>query len=188
MKWLSTSKDRGFTLVEVLVTLTILSVIAVLVYTALHTTYRVVKEVEGVMDLHRPFWGLSEIISADIRGAYLSQKDPLTLFEGDGASRNMLSLTTFTPYQPKGPARMVRVDYTVVSKGDKALLVRKIHERDGKAVDITVLLEGIEGFRVWFLNKGRIMRTWDSKKGLPEGVRVVVSTEAMNMELLIKLR
>ncbi len=178
------SRDRGLTLVEVLVTIAILSTIALTLYGVIITTYRVVDRLGGRMERQRALMGLYEVLSADIRGAYLQEGDPSTLFKG-GPPPEGLSITTFTPYQPEGMRRMVRVDYRVV-EGDS--LVRTLYTRKGKMVDSTTLMEGIMAFEMAFVKEGRVEERWDPSMGLPEAVVVRIETGDGGSILSIRVR
>ncbi len=190
--------EYGFTLIEILIVLSILSIIITIIYGSFTNTYSVVKGLEERVDVEKPLWGTLEIMASDIRGAYYSDKDSSYLFKAnriedvfDNPSLPLISFATFTPYSIEGTKRVSFVEYLLNKEDGHISILRRI--RDGVAAGdamTEVMVSGIKDMDITFRDEKLLYQSWDSSlsKRLPEGVLLDISFKDMSTELFIPVR
>ncbi len=190
--------EYGFTLIEILIVLSIVSIIITIIYGSFTNTYSVVKGLEERIDAEKPFWGTLEIMAGDIRGAYYSDKDSSYLFKAnriedvlDNPSLPLISFATFTHYGTEGTKRVSFVEYLLKKEDGDISILRRV--RDGVAVGdavTEVMVSGIKDMDVTFRDGKLLYQSWDSSlsKRLPEGVVLDISFKNISTELFIPVR
>lgn len=189
-------KDRGFTLIEVLVSLFILSIIFAILYGTFSTTHTTIRELEGRLEDNRTLRTALQIISKDLRAAYISGRDTKTLFKGVNTSKDlaapMLSFTTYTPYQREGSLRVLRVEYLLKTGNKDGIhtLVRRVMEKDSQSVlDNEELIEGMIEVELSYYDGKEWKEDWNSSisKSLPYGIKMTMSTINSISRLIIPI-
>lgn len=170
---------EGFTLLELLVSLALLSIILAAVYS---TFFLSQKAIEGVDE---SLLKLQECrMTMDTMGRELDSilykpgsNDSLVKIEDRDFFGKDASRITFTSFSPLVPGLSV-ISYYVEEKGGALTVFKKIRNaadtnRDAEGVE---LIEKVEAFAVEVLNDGKWIKTWDAAETgkIPERIRVTV--------------
>jgi type II secretion system protein J len=191
-RW-SIHRYKGFTLVEFLVALSILSVITAVSYTSFVSVRRSIdvgKENEETLREIRKFL---EDLDVEISGALYVRGDGGTLFESRrqdvaGSEVSNLKLTTIKPqtFLELGKrAEVIRVEYELSPKedGSETLILKKnlyyytLPPRDFDEPFSYIVAEDFSSFLFRFRSDGQWFDTWESEKkeSLPDGVELIFS-------------
>ncbi len=184
--------ERGFTLLEVLVAVAITASVAAALYGVfvpmLNTQQRVDQEVEKLRELRRFF----DIFSMEIRSAYTSATNPITIFIGEKsivggeAASSIIELTTFTypllgTGRPGSDLKRVRYRLTQDEPGRKVFYKEQWNPYTSRVAEATKaeVVEGVESFTLEYHNGLEWAGAWDSsmENRLPAAVRVVLILE-----------
>ena len=199
-------RERGFTLIEVLVAVAILAVMMMIAYGTTGTTVRAKKGYEEVQDRHREIRVAMNRIVADLSMAYFSGNedrtvlDPRTFFVGDsGGDHDELRFSTFahTPLMADAnESDQTIVSYEVAPDRDdrtKENLMRRETRRlptgdekwDQTKASNDVLLHGVKRFKAQYFDP--LDREWKDDWStqntdgraprLPDRVRVTIVVE-----------
>jgi len=180
---------RAFTMVELLVSLSILSVIAALSVTSFRSLSRIVdlnkQQEEALRDIR---WFLNRL-DLELCGAIYVRRANQTLFvsrrkQTGGKEANELVFTTIMPQDYLEIGRrgeVIKVEYDI-SEGDNGnntiCLTKKlylnIHSSEEKPVEY-IIREDLTFFQMRFLSQGKWYESWDTEKmdRLPDGVELV---------------
>ena len=176
----------GFTLIEVLVSLTLLTVVLGAVYSSFFSVQRAVERFDNVSLRYHEARTTLDIIRREIEAAILKnpkQEDVIDRASFEVLDRDIYGKTVssmdFTAFSFRGIG-MSTVSY-YVQENNKVLTLMKnekppIIKSEGYAVD---LIEGIESFTVEVLFNNKWVKTWnaaDTRK-LPEAVKVTIEFE-----------
>lgn len=189
-------KQRGFTLIEVLVSLFILSIVFSILYGTFFTTHRVLKDLESRMAGRRTLRAALQVISEDLRSTYLSPAGTVTRFKGEDFTKKIitpfLSFTTYTSYQREGSLYALKVEY-LLEKRDKTgnlTLIRRTLEKNSRDVmDEEELVEGIETLQLSYFDGKEWKKEWDSEiaKNLPGGIELIFSVDSFTLSSIIPI-
>lgn len=193
----SSFKDKGFTLIEVLLSLVFLTIVLGAVYSSFFTVQRAMERFDGVSLQYHEARTMLDALSREIEGAFLdttldlnSEKN-ITSFElkdrdilGNSASR--LSFNSFS-FRGSGTKK---VSYFADEKDGSIRLfksesyvhpaVREVSTSGSFEKTYTVeLMEGIRSFTIETLFQDEWIRTWDSRQtgSLPGVVRVSIEID-----------
>jgi type II secretion system protein J len=175
--------SSGFTLVEVMIALFILSVIFSIVYSSFFPTRKVIKNIEE----RRGEWQMLEsglqIMSSDIRTAALPPSNALSLFKGNDAYTSQQPLITFssyTPYQSDGIGRLRVVAYNIEESLDTSgtLSVRRLlYDNTEEIIEDEILMDGLNEIKLSYFDGEEWKEQWEteSSSNLPKGIKVILS-------------
>ena len=188
-------KNRGFTLVEVMVTAGIVALIMAIIYSAFAGSIRTMEISTEGGDVYRKARLILNHISQEINCAYLptEQENPSIQYafvgndgEEDGLPRDTLFFTS-TAYPVKGPSRGLKeIGYGIIldpETDEPALMMREdvtpddLVDEGGRSY---LLDAGIWGLDFTFYDaRGRDWERWDSTASifdgkLPQRVRIAV--------------
>lgn len=190
--------EHGFTLIEILIVLSIVSIIITIIYGSFTNTYSVVKGLEERIDAKKPFWGTLEILAGDIRCAYYSEKDSSYLFKAnriqdvlDNPSMPLISFATFTPYGREGTKRVSFVEYLLRKENGHISILRRIKDRMAEGDGVTEeMVSGIKDIDITFRDGKLLYQSWDSSlsKRLPEAVVLDIDFRDISTELFMPVR
>jgi len=176
--------QRGFTLIEVLISLTLLTVVLGAVYSSFFTVQRAIERFDNVSIKYHEARTALDIIRREIESSILkteeSAKDK-TLFvikDRDVFGKNTSSLD-LTSFSFKG-YNLNAASYFVKENNGRLDLLKTEAPAGIKAKGYTLeVMENIEGFTVETLFYNKWVRTWDSvkTKKLPGLVRVIIEFE-----------
>jgi len=179
-------RRNGFTLIEVLVSLTLLTIVLGAVYSSFFSVQRAVERFDNVSLRYHEARTTLDIIRREIEAAILKNPGQVDLIDRAtfevkdrdvyGKTVSSLDLTAFS-FRGTG---MSTLSY-FVEENNKTLTLMKKEQRpilksEGYTVD---LIEGIDSFTVEVLFNNKWVKTWnaaDTRK-LPESVKVTIEFE-----------
>jgi len=178
--------QHGFTLIEVLVSLTLLTVVLGAVYSSFFSVQRAVERFDNVSLRYHEARTTLDILRREIEAAILKnpkQEDVLDRASFEVKDRDIFGKTVssldLTAFSFRGTG-MSTLSYFVQDDNEVLSLMKNekppIIESDGYTVD---LINGIESFTVEVLFNNKWVKTWnaaDTRK-LPEAVRVTLEFE-----------
>lgn len=171
---------RGFTLIEILVAMTILATVMSILYSAFSASSANAKIVEEKADGLSSLAGALDTFSHEIRGGYFPSEG---FSEGFAGKKEAVAFTAVTPFIKEGEPRVQRVSY--LFENDK--LVRKTM-RPGRETEVKgefMLLEGIKEPSFSFFDGKDWVDEWPREKRLPAGVRIVFTYKGRAVEDII---
>ncbi len=184
----------GFTLLEVLLAVSILAIVATLLYASFHRSFETTERVAADAVPYDQARAVFEIVGRELSSAVWSASDARTAFSGteknDGSRRmDELSFTT------DGHVRVVpgaaetarsRVSYFLDASAGKGTY-RLIHQeetnllsRTRESVQALAMAEDVSSFGLDYYDGATWRRSWESAKDrrIPAAVRVTVSFKA----------
>ena len=181
-------KTAGFTLIEVLISLTLLTIVLGAIYSTFFMVQRALERFENVSLKYHEARTTLDIIRREIESAYIKKpqnkditrnKTLFLLKDRDifGNSASTLYFTSF-PYRDKN---LHVISYSV-EESENTL---KLLKMEAPAVTLSTLfsnlykaelMDGIEGFSVETLFNNKWVKTWDASQinDLPDSVRVSI--------------
>jgi general secretion pathway protein J len=176
----SKTKDIGFTLIEVLISLTLLTVVLGAVYSSFFSVQRAIERFDDVSLKYHEARTALDIMRREIEGAILDndrEKDntEFTIKDRDifGKSTSVLNLTAFS-FRGNSPNT---ISYFVKENEGQIHLLKTESPSSMLLKEYSVeAVEGIEGFTVETLFNNKWVRTWDTADTgrLPDIVRVSI--------------
>ena len=189
------SKSNGFTLLEVLISLVLLTILLGVVYSSFFTIQRALDRFDGVSLKYHEVRTALDAMRREIEGAFLENlnsfnqgKDHTSFIIRDrdifGNSASTLQLTAYT-FKGSGSKTVL---YSL-EEGDSGLVLLKKESNPfllikGNPENDSVrdkgytseIAEDVKGFTAEVLFKGKWIRTWDTKETptLPEVVRISI--------------
>ncbi len=171
-----TLHEFGFTLLEVLVSMAILSIVLTAIYSTFFLSYKAIEGMdESLVKLQEARRAL-DILRCELDATYFREEDEHTLlqikdrdFYGKQASE--LTFTTFSTLRPG----LSRVSYYIEEKDGRLHLLKKIESPDTKeeaeGVDI---IEEMEAFTIEAKYNDQWVKTWDAdvNKRTPDEIKI----------------
>ncbi len=193
----------GFTLIEVLLSITLLVIVLGVVYSSFFTVHRAIERFDGVSLKYHEVRTVLDIMRREIEGAFLETSDAgrnqtgLVIEDRDiyGKTTSRLHLTAFSF---KGNGLSI-TSYYVDEKDGKLILIKDgtptftlLTDKDreigrssgGYALE---MVEGIESFTVETLFNNKWVKTWDTKQteSLPEIVRLSIEFDDKGKKVIL---
>ena len=181
-------KTAGFTLIEVLISLTLLTIVLGAIYSTFFMVQRALERFENVSLKYHEARTALDLIRREIESAYIKKpqnkditrnKTLFLLKDRDifGNSASTLYFTSF-PYRDKN---LHVISYSVEESDNKLKLLKM----EAPAVTLSTLfsnlykaelMDGIEGFSVETLFNNNWVKTWDASQinDLPGSVRISI--------------
>ena len=171
--------NTGFTLIEVLIAVGILSVVLAAIYSTFFLSHRAVEGMDESMLKLQESRRAIDILRRELDSAFYTGEDRNTFLKIQdrdiyGKQATQLTFTAFSPLRPG----LSRISYYIEDKNGKLNLFKKVespytHEKT-EGVDI---IEDIEAFSVETLYGGQWVKTWDTdiSKGIPDEIRIGLS-------------
>jgi len=183
-------KSYGFTLIEVLLSLVLLTIILGTVYSSFFMVQRALERFDNISLKYHEVRTALDIMRREIEGAFLENSpssdsdNNKTAFviEDRDIFGNPISGLQLTAFSFKGSG-LKSISYYVLEKNKKLVLLKteslpftlstdklKTDKTPGYTME---MIEGIEGFTVEMLFENKWIKTWDTKEAgeLPEVVR-----------------
>ena len=172
--------QSGFTLIEVILAITLLSLVTMILYGAFYVGQRAVEKSEARTRESQRLRAGGELLAAYIRSAYpyrSSLKDPAIFFSGEESRLEFISALS----SGMGGRGMAKV---IVQEADGILTLEeeipaRLNGQGGEGYRNSVVLsQGVTGFRIDYLDprseEERWIEQWDGKeqKALPRAVRL----------------
>lgn len=176
-------KPSGFTLVEILISLTLLTVVLGAVYSSFFSVQRVLERFDRVSLKYQEARTALDVMRREIEGAYLNTRaeeneNLRTVFiikDRDILDKNTSSLE-WTAFTFRGSG-LSAISYYVEEKEGRLNLLKKETPVGIQSKDYAMeTVEDIEGFTVETLINDQWVRTWDTAniRRLPETIRVSI--------------
>ena len=183
---------KGFTLIEVLLALTILSIILAVLYSTFHLSYRAMNGIdESLLKLKECRMAL-DIMRRETDSLVYKPENKNSVFKIEGrdiygkdASRFVF--TAFSPLQPG----LSHISYYVEEKEGKLVIFKKIrtaHQSDSEGTNKAVeVLEDVAAFYVEAKINDKWEKTWDASesKKIPEELRIMVTVSIKNRPVIM---
>jgi len=193
------SRNRGFTLLEVLIAVVLLGILAAALYGSYFTVLKARERSAQGMEERRELGNTLDLLRREIDAArYISGDQRLKFIVEDrdsfGRPASNLELTTLAPPSPIGgglkESGVIDVQYRMVEKENQQLILTR-KERDILLESTTVpdypQMERISSFLVECSNDGsKWVKSWDTalNGGLPLYVRITVQVEEQEGQLV----
>lgn len=187
---LKRKRSEGFTLVEVLVVTTILSIIFTTLYGAFFSILASRSKIEHELETSREISRFAGRFSMEVKAVFLATNNAKTIFISQKRYVNArpLAQLIFTTLRYPPPEKgdcagdVVRVSYIEEeTESGKRSLYREVSnpyaEKAEKTVVRALVIEEIEGFDVSFFNGNNWTGAWDSSldRKIPVAVKAVIS-------------
>jgi general secretion pathway protein J len=171
--------NTGFTLIEVLIAVGILSVVLAAIYSTFFLSHRAVEGMDESMLKLQESRRAIDILRRELDSAFYTGEDRNTFFKIQdrdiyGKQATQLTFTALSPLRPG----LSRISYYIEDKNGKLNLFKKVespytHEKT-EGVD---MIEDIEAFSVETMYGDQWVKTWDTdiSKGIPDEIRISLS-------------
>jgi general secretion pathway protein J len=182
------SRNNGFTLLEVLIAVTLLSILTAALYGSYFTVIRARERAATGMESRRELGATLDLLRREISSALFRRDDKRLRFvvedrDNFGSPASTLELTTLTPpsLQIRSESGISAVTYKIAEKDKVRLLTRR--EKDLVSEDTAApaypQMERISSFLVECFDGSKWVKSWDTaiNGGLPKSVRVTVEVE-----------
>jgi general secretion pathway protein J len=183
-----TSRDSGFTLLEVLIAVVLLGILSAALYGSYFGVLRARDRASSGMESRRELGATLDLIRREVSSAQFRQSDKRLRFvvedrDSFGTPSSTLTLTTEVPTagQNRKESGIITVAYRITEKNKKRTLTRQ--ERDLFSEEELILaypqMEQITAFLVECYDGSKWVKSWDSaiNNRLPNRVRVTVQIE-----------
>lgn len=172
--------ERGFTLIEILVALAILSVIITALYSTFFLSHKAINAVDDSLVRMQEVRTMLDVIKREIEAAVYSGDKKYTLFKLEdrdfyGKQASQLTFTAFSPLRPG----LSKITYAVEEDKGSLMLRKKLisaftQPPETNGMD---LMEDMASFTVEARYQGQWIKTWDStlNYGIPEEVKITVT-------------
>jgi prepilin-type N-terminal cleavage/methylation domain-containing protein len=169
-------RESGFTLLEVLIAVVILSIVLAAIYSTFFLSHRAIDGMdESILKLQEARRAI-DIMRCELDSAYYKGTDEATFLKMQdrdiyGKQASQLSFTTFSTLRPG----LSRVSYYIEDKDNKLNLLKKIDSpysnKETEGVDI---IEDLEAFTVEAKYNDKWVKTWDTdiNKERPDEIRI----------------
>jgi general secretion pathway protein J len=176
--------NKGFTLLEVLVSLALLSLLGVALYGTYFGLMRARERAATGMELRRELRTSLDTIRREIASAFFNRNNKSLYFivedrDSFGKPASTLALTTLSlPVGGPNPGSdLSEVKYSLREKEGIMVLTRQVKDAylDTKALPYPQM-EGLEGFLLECFDGGKWVKSWDTALNgtLPKAVRITI--------------
>lgn len=184
---------KGFTLLEILISLTLLAIVLATIYQAFFGNVKTMEASRLVEERYQIGRTALDILAKEIEGAYfVSQGSPYIYFLGiddqsvEGIPRDTLHFVTTSSFTgshgwPDGGLREVSYRIAIDPETEEAFIMRReditVDDDKKEGGSEQILAEGIKGLDLLFINEeGNEMETWDYEQSdqLPVAVRITL--------------
>lgn len=181
--------SKGFTLLEILIGIALLSVLVLTLYGSFFTVLRGQSAIDNELEMSRAATRFIDTFSREIHAASFKTNNPKTGFIGErveitGKSADRLTFTTiiYPTFREGSPSSdFLSIRYSVEEWPDKKLALYKEawNPYTGEGGIKAEVMDGIEGFEISYFNGKDWVKVWDAslEKGLPKAVRVRIEVK-----------
>lgn len=180
---------NGFTLLEVLIAATILSIVLAAIYSTLILSHRAVEGMDESLLKIQETRKAIDIMKRELDAVLYRGSDALTFLKIQdrdiyGKQAAQLTFTTFSPLRPG----LSKISYYIEEKDKKLYLFKKVaspHDQvETEGVDI---VEDLESFAVEARYNNTWVRTWDTdiNKSIPDEIRISLTVMSKEREVTI---
>ena len=170
----------GFTLVEILIALSILAMMMTILYSTFSTASLTARAIEERADELASLTGALDTVSPEVRGAY----------EQFSAKKSAMTFTTMTPFRDDNAPLVQTVSYEFSEGRILRKLLRSVDAPAEPGVGapggrVFVLLEAVTGGSFAFFDGKQWTDEWGTPDKLPAGVKVSFSYRQTDVQLVI---
>jgi len=169
----------GFTLIEILVAVAILSIVLAAIYSTFFLSHRAIEGMDESLLKLQESRNAIDILRRELDSVYYEGKDDSTILQIQdrdvyGKQATQLSFTSFSVLRPG----ISKISYYIEDKDGNLNLLKKIEspysKEETEGVDI---IEGLEEFTVEAKYNNTWVKTWDTEinKNLPDEIRITLS-------------
>lgn len=179
---------KGFTLIEMLLALALLSIVLGALYSTFFLSHRAMEGIDGGLVKLQECRMAIDIIGREIDSAVYNEGNKYSVFtvEDRDIYGKQASRFFFTALSPLIPG-LSTLSYSVEEKDGKLTLLKKVKSAYGKANTDkgTELLDDIENFIVEVKDNGKWIRTWNAmeSKRVPDEIRVTITILLKNEKI-----
>lgn len=187
--FLNKKSINGFTLIEILVAVAILSVVLTAIYSTFFLLHRAVENSdESITKLQEARKAL-EIIRCELESAVFNEnlKDTQIKIKDKDYYSNPASQIIFTTFTSLKPG-LSRLSYYIEEKDRRLTLYKKIESGvSDKTENTAELIEGIEGFLIEAKFEDKWVKTWDTEinNKIPEQIRISLIFKIKDREIIL---
>lgn len=169
----------GFTLIEILVAVAILSIVLAAIYSTFFLSHRAIEGMDESLLKLQESRNAIDILRRELDSVYYEGKNDSTILQIQdrdlyGKQAAQLTFTSFSVLRPG----ISRISYYIEDKDGNLNLLKKIEspysKEETEGVDI---IEGLEEFTVEAKYNNTWVKTWDTEinKNLPDEIRITLS-------------
>ncbi|MEW6584907.1 MAG: prepilin-type N-terminal cleavage/methylation domain-containing protein [Nitrospirota bacterium] len=171
------SKSKaGFTLLEVIISIAILSVILAAIYSTFFLSHQAMEGMDESLTKIQEARRAVDILRCEIEAAYYREVESNTLFKIEdrdmyGKQATQLSFTAFSTLRPG----LSKISYYVEKEEDRLTLLKKVESSHGKEESEGVdIIEDIDAFSIEAKYNDAWVKTWDAaiNKSTPDEIRI----------------
>lgn len=174
------SRQTGFTLIEVLIAVSIFSLVMVSLYSSFSLSYRAVTEVDDSLLKLQESRNALDMIKREVETAFYEPGKDYTSFKLDdrdfyGRQASEISFTGFSPFMPG----IAKISYIFDELDGRMTLRKKLSSLSPSPQDSAgvIFLEDVELFIIEAKYKNRWVKTWDSAAigSLPDELKISIA-------------
>ncbi len=185
--FLNNRSHKGFTLIEILIALALLSVVLAAIYSTFFLSQRAIEGIdESLLKLQESRRAL-DILKREMDSVFFQRNNESTglkILDRDfyGKQASELTFTTFSPLRPS----FSKISYYLEDKDGRLILFKKVElpfqKEESERVDI---LEDIEAFTIDAKYGDKWVKTWDTvlTGNLPTEIRISMTIRIKDKEI-----
>ncbi len=190
-----TASRKGFTLIEVMIALFILSIIFSILYSSFFPTRKVINNIEKRREEWKVLASGLHILSNDIRTISLPASNAISLFNGNNTytRQPMITFSAYTPFQSDGIGRLRKVAYDIEEDPDKRgtfILRTLLYQGSEEIIANVVIIDGLEEIEFSYFDGEDRKEKRDAKNSgnlPPKGVKVSISSKRGDISTIIPI-
>lgn len=172
--------SQGFTLVEILISITILAIVMSILYGTFSTSSTNVKIIEDRADELSSLAGTIDVVSNEIRSIYPPMENYLEEFSG---KKDRIIFTSLTHFVKDDDPAIQKISYLF----EDGQFIRRTWYPDsaGEVKKDTLLLNNINESSFSYFDGEQWIDDWSDGKNIPSGVRIAFSYQGRQVESVI---
>jgi len=179
--------NDGFTLLEVLIAVAIISVVLIAIYSTFMLSHRAIEGMDESLLKNLETRKAIDILKRELDATVYKGSDALTLLKIQdrdiyGKQAAQLTFTTFSPLRPG----LSKISYYIEENDGKLSLFKKVSSPfDTEKTEGVDIIEGLESFTVEALYNNTWVKTWDTDitMGVPDEIRISISVMMKGREV-----
>jgi general secretion pathway protein J len=172
-------QKKGFTLLEVLIAVAILSIVLTALYGTFFMSSRAMEDMDESMTKLQETRKAIDILRRELESAYYNEDDKKTfvkILDKDlyGKQATQLEFTAFTTIRPG----LSKISYYMEEKDKKRILFKKIESSFGKEEsEGTDIIEDLDEFTIEAKYQDKWVKTWDTgiTTKMPDQIKISLS-------------
>jgi general secretion pathway protein J len=183
---------EGFSLIEILVAVSILAVVMVMLYSSFSVSHDAVTSVDDSLLKLQESRRTLDMLKREIESAFYAQGRDQSFFKLDdrdfyGRQASEISFTAFSPLAPG----LMHIKYFFDEHNGSMVLQKKAVSSYGASQDIAgvILLDDVESFVIEAKYHDQWVKTWDSDAagGFPDELKISIAMKLESQQGVITL-